>query len=202
MRIARDGYPYLLVLLLVGAVLCAAGYLFVGAVFVALGLFVAFFFRDPDRSFSGDTRKVVSPADGKIVSIRKEGDLDAISIFLSVFNVHVNRAPVAGTVSQVRYIPGKFMGAFYEKASTENERNSITIRRQDGSQVTFVQIAGLIARRIVCWKKEGETLSAGERIGLIKFGSRVDVIFPPGSRIEVRMGQKVRAGETIIGEVP
>lgn len=202
MRIARDGYPYLIFFLPVGAALCAAGYFWIGAIFIGLGLFVAFFFRDPERTFSGDAKKVISPADGKIVSIRKESGLDAISIFLSVFNVHVNRAPLSGIVSQVRYIPGKFMGAFYEKASTENERNSITIRREDGLQVTFVQIAGLIARRIVCWKKEGEALSAGERIGLIKFGSRVDVFFPAGSKILVQLGQKVRAGETIIGEVP
>lgn len=202
MRIARDGYPYILFFLPVGCALCAGGYFWIGAVFIVLGVFIAFFFRDPERLFSGDGHKVVSPADGKIVSIRKEGDQDALSIFLSVFNVHVNRAPVAGVVSQIHYIPGKFLGAFYEKASTENERNSITIRREDGSQITFIQIAGLIARRIVCWKKEGEKLAAGERIGLIKFGSRVDVYFPPGAKIQVRLGQKVKAGETVIGEVP
>lgn len=201
MRIARDGYPYILFLLPVGIALCAAGYPWPGAALIVLGLFIAFFFRDPERTFSGDVKKVVSPADGKVVSIRKEGGAEALSIFLSVFNVHVNRAPVAGVVSRIRYMPGKFMGAFYEKASTENERNSITIEREDGSHVTFVQIAGLIARRIVCWKKEGEKLAAGERIGLIKFGSRVDVYFPPGARIQVQLGQKVRAGETVIGEL-
>ena len=202
MRIARDAYPYILFLLPVGCALCAGGYFWIGGVFIVLGLFIVFFFRDPERTFADDGHKVASPADGKIVSIRKEGDQDVLSIFLSVFNVHVNRAPVAGIVSQIRYIPGKFLGAFYDKASTDNERNVITIRRGDGSQITFVQIAGLIARRIVCWKKEGEKLTAGERVGLIKFGSRVDVYFPPGARIQVQLGQKVKAGETVIGEIP
>lgn len=202
MKIARDGFPYVFFLLPVGTALCAAGYLYLGIVFLALGLFIAFFFRDPERSSTAGPRHVISPADGKVVSVRKEGEQEALSIFLSVFNVHVNRSPIGGVVTQVRYITGKFMGAFYEKASLENERNSITIQRDDGTQVTFVQIAGLIARRIVCWKKEGDTVMPGERIGLIKFGSRVDVMLPPGSKIQVQVGQKVKGGQSIIGELP
>lgn len=202
MRIAKDGFPYIFFLLPVGIALCAAGYIYAGIAFLVLGLFVTYFFRDPERNFAGGPRMVASPADGKVVSVRKEGEQEALSIFLSVFNVHVNRSPMAGVVSQVRYISGKFMGAFYEKASLENERNSITIQRPDGSQITFIQIAGLIARRIVCWKKEGDTVGVGERVGLIKFGSRVDVILPPGSKILVKVGDTVRAGETAVGELP
>lgn len=202
MKIARDGFPYIFFFLPVGLALCAAGYVYLGIAFLALGLFITYFFRDPERSFSGNTRQVASPADGKVVSVRREGDREAVSIFLSVFNVHVNRSPIQGVVSQVKYITGKFMGAFFEKASMENERNSITVRREDGSEITFIQIAGLIARRIVCWKKEGDTVGMGERVGLIKFGSRVDVLMPPGSKILVKLGDKVRAGETAIGELP
>ena len=202
MRIARDGFPYILFFLPVGIALIAAGYIWLGIIFIGLGLFVAFFFRDPERSFNGGEKSVISPADGKVVAVKEDSNGAAISIFLSVFNVHINRSPVAGMVSRVQYYTGKFMGAFYEKASTENERNLITIEKPDGTTVTFVQIAGLVARRIVCWKKVGEPVQAGERVGLIKFGSRVDVFFPPGSKLNVKLKDKVRAGHTIIGELP
>lgn len=201
MKIAREGIPYITGLLFISGVLVLLHFVWAAAIFFGLSLFVIFFFRDPERVFSGDANKVCSPADGKVVSIRKEGDSEAVSIFLSVFNVHVNRAPIAGKVSKVEYHRGKFLLAFDERASTENERNLITIERPGKSAVTFVQIAGLIARRIVCWKKEGEVLSAGERIGLIKFGSRVDIFLPAGSSIHVKLGQKVRGGESVIGEL-
>jgi phosphatidylserine decarboxylase len=123
-----------------------------------------------------------------------------VSIFLSVFDVHVNRSPIAGKISKIEYHPGKFLPAFDDKASLENERNSITIENENRT-VRFVQIAGLIARRIVCWRSEGEKLQAGERVGMIKFGSRVDVFLPPGSVIQVQKGERVRAGETVIGEI-
>ncbi len=200
MSIAKEGYSYILILAVVGGITLLFGFLWIGAGILVLAGFVVFFFRDPERNFIVNGGEILSPADGKIVSIRKDRDQDTISIFLSVFNVHVNRAPVAGKITEIQYSKGKFLAAFDERASSENERNSITIDHE-GKLVRFVQIAGLIARRIICWKREGETLAAGERIGLIKFGSRVDVFFPPGATIRVKMGDKVRAGETVLGDL-
>lgn len=200
MSIAKEGHLYILVLAALGLIALLLGFVWIGVVFLILAGFVTFFFRDPDRHFVGKGGEILSPADGTIVSIRKDDGQDAISIFLSVFNVHINRAPVGGKITAIQYSKGKFLAAFDERASRENERNSITIDR-DGKPVCFVQIAGLIARRIVCWKREGEILSAGDRIGLIKFGSRVDVFFPPGSTVRAKMGDKVKAGETVLGEM-
>ena len=199
MSIAKEGYKFVLFLAAISVIWFAVGFSIGGCIFLILSLFVLFFFRDPDRSFSGGADKVVSPADGKVVSIRKEGEQEVISIFLSVFNVHINRAPVSGTITDIQYRPGKFLAAFDPKASRENEQNSITIDH-GGRTVRFVQIAGLIARRIVCWKRKGQELQLGEKVGLIQFGSRVDVFFPPGCKVAVQMGQKVKAGETIVGE--
>lgn len=199
MSIAKEGYKFVIFLAAVAAIWFAFGFPIGGLIFLGLALFVLFFFRDPDRVYRGGPGKIVSPADGKIVSIRREGEQDVISIFLSVFNVHINRAPVGGTITEIQYHPGKFLVAFAEKASTENERNSITIE-QDGKAVRFVQIAGLIARRIVCWRKKGEQVQMAEKVGLIQFGSRVDVYFPTGSKVVVQMGQKVKGGESIVGE--
>ncbi len=144
---------------------------------------------------------MASPADGKVVWVRKQDGLEAISIFLSVFDVHINRAPISGKVSAIDYHKGKFLIAFDERASAENERNSITMEGK-GYQVRFVQIAGLIARRIVCWRTPGENLRVGDRIGLIKFGSRVDVFLPAGSKVLVKKGDRVVGGKTAIGELP
>jgi phosphatidylserine decarboxylase len=199
MSIAKEGYKYVVFLAAIGVIGFGFGFPFVGLLFLALALFVLFFFRDPERIFQGGPGKVVSPADGKVVSIRKEGGQDVISIFLSVFDVHINRAPVSGTITDVQYRPGRFLVAFDERASRENEQNSITIE-QDGHQLRFVQIAGLIARRIICWRRKGEKLQIGERVGLIQFGSRVDVFFPEGFKVTAQVGHKVKAGETIIGE--
>ncbi len=200
MSIAKEGHLYILTLAAAGLIVLLFDYLWIGVAFLVLAVFVAFFFRDPERNFVVKGGEILSPADGKIVSIRKDQGQDAISIFLSVFNVHINRAPVGGKITQIQYSKGKFLAAFDERASTENERNSITIDH-DGKPVRFVQIAGLIARRIVCWKQEGETLAPGERVGLIKFGSRVDVFFPPGATLRVKMGDQVKAGETVLGEM-
>ncbi len=199
MSFAKEGYKFVIFLAAVSAIWFGAGFPVLGIIFLALGAFVLFFFRDPERTFQGGPGKVVSPADGKVVSIRREGERDVISIFLSVFNVHINRAPVGGTITDIQYRPGKFLAAFNERASRENEQNSITIE-QDGRSVRFVQIAGWIARRIVCWKQKGEKLQLGEKVGLIQFGSRVDVFFPIGCKVTVQIGQKVKAGETIVGE--
>jgi len=200
MTIAREGYPFIVILALGSIALFVFHLSVLAIVLLVLCAFVVYFFRDPERSFALSGSQVLSPADGKVVSVRKENDLEVLSIFLSIFDVHINRAPVSGEITRIEYKKGKFLAAFDERASNENEQNSITIDH-DGHPVRFVQIAGLIARRIICWKKEGEKIAAGERIGLIKFGSRVDVFLPSGSTINVKVGQKVRAGETVIGEV-
>lgn len=201
MSIAKEGYPYIFVLSGLTLIFFVLGYRWAGACFLVLALFVTYFFRDPSRQFTGNEKQVASPADGKVISIREENGSQALSIFLSVFDVHVNRSPLSGKITDVDYHKGKFLIAFDEKASTENERNSVTVDR-DGQKVRFVQIAGLVARRIIFWKKEGDQVSTGERVGLIKFGSRVDVFFPKGSKISVHVGDRVRAGETVLGELP
>jgi phosphatidylserine decarboxylase len=162
-----------------------------------LAAFCLYFFRDPDRQVpSGDV--AVSPADGKVVAVLQETPAQArISIFLNIFDVHVNRSPIAGTITGVRYEPGRFLVASREEASSQNEQNTVTVRGE-GTTVVFKQIAGLIARRIVCYKKPGDRVAAGERIGLIKFGSRMDVLLGPEWVIVVQPGQKVRAGSSIL----
>lgn len=178
------------------------------------------FFRDPQRVTPQDERAIVSPADGLITLIQKvdppreltiddgtgvpglpAGPVTRISIFMSVFDVHINRAPIGGTVRRVVYIPGKFMNADLDKASEENERQHILIERGDGVRIGFTQIAGLIARRIVPFVKPGDFLAVGQRVGLIRFGSRVDVYLPAGTEPKVLMGQKVIAGETVLAEL-
>ena len=201
MSIAREGYPYIAILGVAGLIALIAGWKWPGAALLVLAAFVTFFFRDPDRKFEGTEREVASPADGKVVSVRQENGQEAISIFLSVFDVHINRAPISGEISGIDYHKGKFLIAFDERASLENERNSITMTRKDAT-VRFVQIAGLIARRIVCWRKPGESLAVGDRIGLIKFGSRVDVFLPKGSKVYVKRGDRVIGGKTPLGELP
>jgi phosphatidylserine decarboxylase len=200
MRIAREGYPYIIPLLLIALALFLLKIWWAGFIFLILGAFCLYFFRDPERIFRGTERQVASPADGKVVWIRKDQNLEAISIFMSPLDVHVNRAPVAGKISMIEYMKGKFMVASHEQASIDNERNAITIDH-GGVPIRFVQIAGILARRIICWRKPGDVLAVGERIGLIKFGSRVDVFLPAGSRIMVEKGQRVKAGESVIGEL-
>jgi phosphatidylserine decarboxylase len=161
-----------------------------------LAAFCLYFFRDPDRVIPPGP-VAVSPADGKVVAIKPEGGLNRISIFLNVFDVHVNRTPVAGTIAKVQYQKGCFKVASKEECSTENEQNVVTVQG-DGTTVIFKQIAGLIARRIVFDKKVGDKVSTGERIGLIKFGSRMDILFGPEWEITVRPGMRVAAGSSII----
>ena len=163
-----------------------------------LGAFCAWFFRDPERLIPAGT-VAVSPADGKVLYIVKEPDgRNRITIFLNIFDVHVNRSPIAGTVTDVTYQRGKFLVASVEAASSENEQSIITVRATDGTIVVFKQIAGLIARRIICTKKAGDHVQTGERIGLIKFGSRCDVILGDEWRIEVTAGMRVSAGSSIL----
>jgi phosphatidylserine decarboxylase len=175
------------------------------ALFFLLALFVAFFFRDPEREVPEDERLVVSPADGLIVVVKPvelaDGNMGTlVSIFLSIFDVHVNRSPLAGRIVDTDYRPGKFLVATKQKASIENEQNVITVENRYAT-VVFKQIAGLIARRIVFWKKKGDHVMLGERVGLIKFGSRVDIILPPQVVVAARKGERVKGGVSIIGKV-
>ena len=190
------GIYYALVLAGVGGVLSYFTRGWAGIPFYVLACFCLWFFRDPDREIpTGPV--AVSPADGKVVLIKRKPEYTRVSIFLNVFDVHVNRSPIAGKVVQVKYKPGKFLVARKEEASVDNEMNTITVDGH-GTVVEFSQIAGLIARRIVCYKKPGDFVTAGERVGLIKFGSRVDITFGPEWDLEVKEGQRVSAGSSII----
>ena len=212
MPIAREGWPLILVPLGLAVVLFLLRWPWTGGVLLLLGLFTAFFFRDPDRVAPADPRLVLSPADGKVIVAGPapagnplgEGATQ-VSVFLSIFDVHVNRAPIGGLISRVEYHEGQFLPAFQDKASLANEQNSVTIDAGEaggGHRVTFKQIAGLIARRIVFKKQVGDTVAAGERVGMIKFGSRVDVFLPRNVHLRVRKGDRVVAGVSPLGERP
>ena len=194
----RDGIYYALAFTAGGALVSwLRGPWFALPLFL-LGAFCAWFFRDPDRLIPAGP-VAVSPADGRVLRVVKEGDRQTrISIFLDIFDVHVNRAPISGVITDITYKPGQFLVASRELASARNEQNIVTIRAEDGTKVVFKQIAGLIARRIVCPKHVGDFVQAGERVGLIKFGSRVDVIFGPEWRVEVSPGAHVSAGSSIL----
>lgn len=196
----KDGFRFALPPLILGIVLMVFRWWW-GAIFVALGLFVFYFFRDPERQIPSEPDAVVSPADGRVVEIVDEPSGSRpgkrISIFLSVFNVHVNRAPVGGQVCRLDYHPGTFMGAWKEKASTANEQNVITIATPAG-EISCKQIAGWVARRILCWTQVGDEVRIGQRIGMIRFGSRVDLWLPADAEILVQRGQNVAGGATQI----
>jgi phosphatidylserine decarboxylase len=195
--VVRDGIYYALGLGVGGTILSAVLSPAAGAPLFVLALFCLYFFRDPERPIPAGP-VAVSPADGKVVEIRPaEGGGRRISIFLNVFDVHVNRCPIGGRVTEVRYQPGKFKVASLEAASAENEQNTVVV--EDGrSRVVFKQIAGLVARRIVCHKKVGDQVQRGERFGLIKFGSRMDVILGPEWELLVARGQRVAAGSSVL----
>jgi len=174
----------------------------------SLTLFTAWFFRNPPRTIPQGRNLIVSPGDGTVVAVEQEFEHRflkepsvRISIFLNVFNVHINRMPVAGIVQDVVYTPGQFMAANRPEASAGNEQNAIMLRRSDGMKILCVQIAGLIARRIVCWVVPGEQVEKGERFGLIRFGSRMDVYLPRHSAIQVKVGEKVKGGSSILAEL-
>lgn len=199
MRIVPDGIYYACGLALAGFALSYWLSPWLGIPAYLLAAFCLYFFRDPER-VAPPGNVVVSPADGKVVGVRQLPDGRVrISVFLNIFNVHVNRAPIDGTVRTVDYHQGKFLVASRELASSDNEQNTLTVEGQ-GSQVVFSQIAGLIARRIVCWKHAGDRLKRGERIGLIKFGSRVDVVLGPEWTIKIASGHKVKAGISVLAE--
>ncbi len=205
--IAKEGWAYLAIAVIVAAV--ATGFFGWWSVFFWLAaLFVLQFFRDPARDVPQEPGLVVCPADGRVLLVGKERDpylqRDAlkVSIFMNVFNVHSNRSPVAGLLQSVTYTAGTFVNAALDKASSGNERNALHLRTDSGVDVTCVQIAGLIARRILCYVKAGDRLERGERFGFIRFGSRVDVYFPLDSRPRVAIGDKVKAGATVLAELP
>jgi phosphatidylserine decarboxylase len=206
MPVAREGWSLIGGVLGLAAVCFLLGWPTAGVVVLALALFTVFFFRDPERRVPADPRLVLSPADGKVVvvgSAPAEQPLgpgaSQVSIFLSIFDVHVNRAPIGGRIAAVQYHPGEFLPAFDEKASLRNEQNSVTIEG-GATRVVFKQIAGLIARRIVFRKKVDDPVVRGERVGLIKFGSRVDVFLPPEIEVKVKVGDRVRGGLSALGE--
>ena len=206
--VAREGWPFLAISIVAAlAVGGLAGWGWSLPLWLWT-LFVLQFFRDPARPIPGGAKEVLSPADGRIVAIQKTRDpyVDRealkISVFMNVFNVHSNRSPVDGEVKGRWYHPGSFLNAALDKASLENERNAIWLRTPDGQDVTSVQVAGLIARRILCYVNEGDALARGQRYGFIRFGSRVDVYLPPDSRPIVGLGDTVSASATILAELP
>jgi phosphatidylserine decarboxylase len=193
----RDGIYYAIALAAGGFLLAYVISPFLGLPLFVLAMFCLYFFRDPDRTVP-EGPVAVAPADGRVVSVHAEAaGLTRVSIFLNIFDVHVNRTPISGRIGDVKYLPGNFLVASRETASAQNEQNVVTVEG-DGTRVIFKQIAGLIARRIVFWKQVGDTVRTGERIGLIKFGSRVDVLFGPEWDIAVAVRERVRAGSTII----
>ena len=194
----RDGIYYALAFTAAGFLIAYVAGPWAALPLFLVGAFCAYFFRDPERPIPVGP-VALSPADGRVVAVVAEPDRQTrISIFLNVFDVHVNRSPVSGIISDVTYIAGHFVVASREIASAENEQNIVTVRTEDGAKVVFKQIAGLIARRIIFSKKVGDFVEAGERIGLIKFGSRVDVIFGPEWRVEVTPGMRVSAGTSVL----
>jgi phosphatidylserine decarboxylase len=201
----KEGYYFGVPLLVLGG----AGYLLqwnvVAAVLVLLALFVFSFFRDPERVIPAEPGAVVSPGDGRVVVVTEEENAGRpgkrVSIFLAVWNVHVNRSPAAGTIAKLEYRPGKFLAAMRERASLENEQNVFTLTTEAG-EIVFKQIAGLIARRVVSWKKAGEQVARGERIGLVRFGSRVDLWVPKEAEILVKVGENVKGGSSVLARWP
>jgi len=204
--IAREGWPFLAIATAV-ALLATLWLGWGSAPFWIIAVFVLQFFRDPARVIVEGEKSVVSPADGRIVAIEKTHDQYAnrealkVSVFMNVFNVHSNRSPVDGEVLGVWYSPGKFVNADLDKASTENERNAVWLRTPDGQDVTSVQVAGLIARRILCYVEKGAVLKRGQRYGFIRFGSRVDVYLPITARVRVAIGDRVSASSTLLAEL-
>jgi len=213
--IAKEGYIFIFLSLLL-MVVCYTAYLalasttlyIISAIFAFLTLFITYFFRDPNRTFENKEGLLVSPADGKVLSVEHIGHNDfigadtiKIAIFLNVFDVHINRIPSDGTIDYVKYNPGKFHVASVDKASELNEQTEIGMTTNTGQKIIFKQIAGLIARRIVCKIKDGDKVVAGERFGLIRFGSRTELFVPADSVIDIKAGDRVVGSETILGQL-
>jgi phosphatidylserine decarboxylase len=203
--IASDGYPFIIVFALITILVYIFGKPWVAVFTLIITLFMALFFRDPERTTPGDKGIFVSPADGKVILIKNVYEKDylkseskEISIFMSIFDVHVNRVPCDGTVKQVEHFSGQFLAAYKDAASIKNENTIMVLQGNDG-KVLVRQVAGLLARRIVCKANAGDVVRRGERYGMIKFGSRLDIYLPKDTEIKVKLGDKVKAGETVIG---
>ncbi|WP_321390467.1 phosphatidylserine decarboxylase family protein [uncultured Desulfuromusa sp.] len=204
--IAREGYPFIALFAFITLVFALLGWVTLTLLFLFLTLFSVYFFRNPERIVPAGENLVVAPADGKVIFV---GDVQEdryfkervtkVSIFMSVFNVHVNRVPCGGKVVEMYYNKGQFLNASYDKASECNEQSGILLETEGGSRILFVQIAGLIARRIVTYPVIGDLLQQGARYGLIRFGSRVDIYFPENSNVTVLLGERTIAGETVLG---
>jgi len=199
----REGIPFVLVPLVVGAVPLAFGYWWISIGFLFIAAFLAFFFRNPSRPLPTDPDVVVAPADGRVTVVRRSGPTEPdslISIFLSPLDVHVNRAPIAGRISDMTYKAGKFMMATRKEARLYNEQNMLVF---EGDELTVkcTQIAGILARRIVCWKKIGDRVKCGESFGMIRFGSRTDLLLPPAVEVSIEEGMHVKGGVTVVGRI-
>ena len=207
--VAKPGYPFIFAGAFTTAVLALLGLTFSALLGLGITFFIVYFFRDPDRIVTNSVGTVVSPADGRVIAVEPvvttpyyDGECKKVSIFMSVFNVHVNRIPHEGTIRSIRYFPGKFIAASRDKASSDNERNAVVIETDQGKKIAAVQIAGLIARRIICTIQSGDVVRRGQRLGMICFGSRVDLYLPGDTVIEVASGDRVKAGASTIGVLP
>lgn len=206
--VASEGYPFVALFAFVTLVFALLGWGFLTLVLLALSLFTVYFFRNPERCIPQEPGIIVAPADGKVIFVGQvmeeryaREEVTKISIFMSVFNVHVNRVPCTGKVIDMFYNKGEFFNASLDKASMQNEQAGILLETESGKQLLFVQIAGLVARRIVTYPVIGDMLQRGARYGLIRFGSRVDVYLPAGTDVRVRIGDRTVAGETILGDL-
>lgn len=196
----KEGFPFVLAPVLLAMLAAFFQWWLVAAIFVAVALFMAFFFRDPERRVPEDANVILSAADGRVTRIDEDENGKVVSVFLSPLDVHINRSPIAGRIVKVEYVKGRKGPATTNQASFVNERNSLTI---EGENVTVVctQIAGILARRIVCWKKQGDDLGLGQRFGLIKFSSRTDLLMPANVQLAVKLGDRVVGGETVIARL-
>lgn len=207
--VAREGIPFIIIGTGLTSIFLILNWKFLASPLAVLTLLIIYFFRDPDRTLINEERAVLTPADGKVISIEKLNNTDnplkapaiKISIFMSIFNAHINRIPIKGKIAQLSYHPGKFFPANRDKASLYNEHNIVTLETDQRKKIVLIQIAGLIARRIVCWVKKGDLVETGQRFGLIRFGSRLEVYLPSDTTLMVKKGEKVKAGQTIIGYI-
>lgn len=205
--LAREGFPFIFIGVGVTVIFACLGWATLTIITSVITIFVIYFFRDPERHHLEEKNAVLTPADGRILEAKHVDEKDSplgqpsikVSIFMNVFNVHVNRIPIEGTIKQISYHPGKFLSADLDKASEQNENNRVTLETADGREILVIQIAGLVARRIACWINRGDTVKTGQRFGLIRFGSRLEVFLPADSKIIAQVQQKVKAGETVIG---
>jgi phosphatidylserine decarboxylase len=197
---AKEGFPFILAALAIAALLAFGGWWLGVIAFAAIAIFLAYFFRDPNRNIPADENAVLAAADGRVTRITEDAESTVISVFMSPFDVHINRSPISGVIREIIYLKGRKLPATRSEASYENERNTLIIEGTLGT-VACTQIAGIMARRIVCWPKAGDRIERGERFGLIKFSSRTDVRVPSNFIVAVKIGDHVRGGETVIARL-